>query len=346
MEILSKTGVAIEDLFGISGLDIYWYGIMIAIGFACAFFMCSFFCKKAGLKSDTPTDLLIIAIIGAIVGARLYYVAFSWNHFYVPGSFIETLKNIADIRSGGLAIYGGIIGGVIGIAIYAKAKKTNLLRLLDTAAAPLALGQAFGRWGNFFNQEAHGALVENPKMQFFPYAVYIDSPRAGEPAGWYQATFFYESLWCLIICAVLVFVFFKRKYNGQSVLAYFSLYGFERGIVEWLRTDQLLIGSVPVSAILSIALCVASVVLLLVLHFKKYTNETVLKEASPIEESAAASNGVSQEIQDNAEYSTASCGGEENNSSEDKTAKICNSEEKCTESAAEDVTEKDNKTEE
>jgi len=147
----------------------------------------------------------------------------------------------------------------------------NLLKIIDIAAAPLALGQAIGRWGNFFNQEAHGAQVVDPKLQFFPYAVFLDSPKGGEPVGWYQATFFYESLWCLLLCAFLIFMFRKQKYNGQLVLFYFALYGLERGIVEWLRTDQLKIFGIPVSAILSLVLCIAAVVLLIIAKVKNYT---------------------------------------------------------------------------
>lgn len=150
------------------------------------------------------------------------------------------------------------------------------MQLLDICAAPLALGQAIGRWGNFFNQEAHGALVENPSLQFFPYAVYLDDPKGLDPAGWYQATFFYESVWCLGICIFLTWFFFRQKYHGQLTLLYFALYGFERGIVEWLRTDQLTVGNIPVSAVLSIVLCLAAIVILVVLRIKNYTTEMPL----------------------------------------------------------------------
>ncbi len=269
MDFLAKTGVLFEDFLGISGFDIYWYGLLIATGFLLAFFVTSFFCKKRNYKGDLTTDMLIICIIGAVVGARLYYVIFSWKTFYIKGNFVETLYNIMNIRQGGLAIYGGIIGSIIGLLIYAKIKKYRLLSLLDVCAPSLALGQAIGRWGNFFNQEAHGALVENPDLQFFPYAVYLDDPKGLDPAGWYQATFFYESMWCLLIFAVLFILFFKQKYNGQITLWYLALYGFERGIVEWLRTDQLQVAGIPVSAILSICLCVLALTAIVILKIKK-----------------------------------------------------------------------------
>lgn len=270
MSFLTKTGILIENFLGIDGFDIYWYGVLIASAFLLAFFITNFFCKKRGYKNDLTTDMLIICIIGAIVGARLYYVIFSWSDFYIKGNFIETIKNVINIRQGGLAIYGGIIGSILGLAIYSKTKKMPLLSLLDVCAPSLALGQAIGRWGNFFNQEAHGALVENPDLQFFPYAVYLDNPKGSDPIGWYQATFFYESMWCLLIFVVLFCLFFKQKYHGQITLWYLALYGFERGIVEWLRTDQLTIGTVPVSAILSIILCITATAILIVLKIKNY----------------------------------------------------------------------------
>ncbi|MBE7092293.1 MAG: prolipoprotein diacylglyceryl transferase [Clostridiales bacterium] len=273
MSFLAKTGVLFENFLGISGFDIYWYGVLIAFGFLLAFINTSFLCKKRGYPSDLTVDMLIICIIGAIVGARTYYVIFQWKSYFVPGDIIATIGKIIDIRQGGLAIYGGIIGCVIGLSFYAWRKKYNWFSLLDVCAGSLALGQAIGRWGNFFNQEAHGALVENTSLQFFPYAVYLDSPKGTEPAGWYQATFFYESLWCFLIFAVLCLLFFKQKYYGQITLTYLALYGFERGIVEWLRTDQLTIGSVPVSAILSIVLCISATITLLILAIKKYKQE-------------------------------------------------------------------------
>lgn len=266
--------------FSLGKIDIYWYGVLIAAGFVIAYFIYSLLAKKRNFPKDMPSDVLICSILGAIVGARLYYVVFEWNTFFVQGDFKQTALNILDVRHGGLAIYGGIIGAVICLAIYAKIKKFSLLKITDVATVPLVLGQAIGRWGNFFNQEAHGALVTNEKLQFFPYAVYLDSPKDTSVVGWYQATFFYESVWCLIVFGILLFLFFKQKYNGQLLLSYLALYGLERGIVEWLRTDQLLIGNVPVSAILSILLCITSFTLLIIFKAKKHTASLTAEEAS------------------------------------------------------------------
>ena len=277
MSFLAKTGVAIENFLGL-GIDVYWYGILIAGGFFLAFLLSTFLSKKRAYPEDLITDLLLLSVLGAVVGARLYYVIFAWDHFYVPGSIGETLKNIVNVRQGGLAIFGGIIGGILLMTVYAKVKKYKVWELTDMAAASLALGQAIGRWGNFFNQEAHGALVENPRWQFFPYAVYLDDPKGMEPAGWYQATFFYESLWCLLMAGILVWVFLHAKYRGQASLTYFALYGLERGIVEWLRTDQLLIGSLPVSALLSLVLFLVSTAALILLKIKGYTSPILFEE--------------------------------------------------------------------
>ncbi len=298
MKLLSVSKILFEDFLGIDGLDIHWYGVLIATGFLLAFFLTNFFCKKRGYKKDLTADMLIICIIGAILGARLYYVIFSWSHFYVPGDFGETFMNIINIRQGGLAIYGGIIGSIIGLSIYAFVKKINLLALLDVCAPSLALGQAIGRWGNFFNQEAHGSLVTDPDLQFFPYAVYLDNPAEKDiPVGWYQATFFYESIWCLIICVTLFFIFRKQKYTGQITLMYLALYGFERGIVEWLRTDQLKVFGMPVSALLSIALCLIATTILIILKVKKVENPLPYykKGEAPISEQVEATEEVPKE---------------------------------------------------
>ena len=117
MSFLSKTGVMIENFLGIDGFDLYWYGVCIATGVLLAFLLASYQCKRRGYKSDLAIDMLIAVLIGAVIGARGYYVIFEWNRYFVSGDIVATLKNIVDIRSGGLAIYGGIIGGVAALAL-------------------------------------------------------------------------------------------------------------------------------------------------------------------------------------------------------------------------------------
>lgn len=268
------------DVFvSVNGFDIKWYGVTMMLGFVAAFILCNWFCKKRKFPDGMSTDLLLCAIIGGVIGARSYYVIFRWENYYVAGNFGATLRRIFDIRSGGLAIYGGVIGAVAAILIFSCIKKYKFISILDLCAAPLALGQAIGRWGNFFNQEAHGALVENPSLQFFPYAVYLNDPHGHVPEapGWYQATFFYESVWCLLLAGLLVWLFFKQKYRGQAVLVYLAVYGAERAVVESFRTDSLMLASFRVSALLSAILCATAVVLLIVFAVQK-RNNTVIYE--------------------------------------------------------------------
>lgn len=263
----SFDGVAFE-LFG---RNIYWYGIIIAAGVLVGFLIATHDVKRRGLPSDLSTDMVIWAMIFAIVFARLYYVIFDPNHHFT--TFWEIIK----ISDGGLAIYGGIIGGIIGLFICSRIKKKKLSLLFDIAAPCLAIGQAFGRWGNFMNQEAFGNPVTNPALQWFPYAVYFNNPKGTSPvtglpfeAGWYQATFFYESLWCLLICVFILIYRKRQRFSGELALWYFFLYGLERTFVELLRQDQLKLWNtdIPVSSLLSAVLVIVSAVLLVLGHIK------------------------------------------------------------------------------
>ena len=254
---------------------IRWYALFIVTGMIFAVLYTAYRSKHEGIVFDTILDFAIFTIPVGIIGARLYYVFFDWVDIMVNHK-VNTYQSFMDviaIWNGGLAIYGGVIFGTITIFVVAKVKKLSaktLLKITDAAGPGVMMAQAIGRWGNFFNQEAHGGAVTNPDWQFFPYAVYIDSPKGAEEVGWYQATFFYESVWCLIIFGVLLYLFFRQKYYGQLTLWYLALYGFERGIVEWLRTDQLTVGGLPVSALLSIVLFVGATTALIVLKIKKY----------------------------------------------------------------------------
>ena len=236
-------------MFGISrsaltlfGFELRWYGVLIALGVLGAVLLAWRREEKLGLAKETTLDLALICVPVGIVCARLYYVLFSWDYYALHPA------EILDIRSGGLAIYGGVIGGVLAGWIYSRVKKIPFGTLADLVAPGLALAQAVGRWGNFLNQEAYGAAVTNPRLQFFPLSVYI------EGSGWHWATFFYESLWCALICAFLLNAekrgYFKRK--GDTFLWYLFLYALERCLVEGLRTDSLYIGPLRVSQALSL----------------------------------------------------------------------------------------------
>ena len=158
----------VHNLFGIEGFNIAWYGVIIGIGMLLATSIASLRAVRAGYKSDLIIDFVLFGIPIGIICARLYYVVFEWEYYG------QHLDKIFAIREGGLAIYGGVIGGILTAIFFAKVNKFPLLRLLDFVMPSLALGQAIGRWGNFTNQEAFGNLITDPKLQFFPYGVYID----------------------------------------------------------------------------------------------------------------------------------------------------------------------------
>ena len=226
----------------IFGFTIHWYGVLIALGVLGAVLLAWFREQRLGLKKETTLDLALICVPVGILCARLYYVLFSWDYYAAHPA------KILDLRGGGLAIYGGVIGGVLAGWIYSRVKKVSFGTLTDLVAPGLALAQAVGRWGNFLNQEAYGAAVTNAKMQFFPLSVYI------EGSGWHYATFFYESAWCALICILLLTAerrgFFRKK--GDTFLWYLFLYALERCLVEGLRTDSLYIGPLRVSQALSL----------------------------------------------------------------------------------------------
>ena len=234
----------VHDLFGIEGFNIAWYGVIIGVGMIIAVTIAAFRAVKDGYQSDLIIDFILFAIPIGIVCARLYYVIFEWEYYG------QNLSKIFAIREGGLAIYGGVIGGLITAIVFCKVNKFSLLNLLDLVMPSLLLGQAIGRWGNFMNQEAFGNLITNPDLQFFPYGVYIE--RLGE---WHQATFFYESMSNLILFILMMLIVRKVKKDGWMIVMYFMGYGCIRFFIEGLRADSLyLIPGVRVSQLLSAAL--------------------------------------------------------------------------------------------
>ncbi len=248
--------------FNLFGLSVNWYGIIIAFATLLAILLCSKEAKRVGLNPDSIVDLALLCIPIAIVFARIYYIVFEWGTFY-SGSFVGFLKNAVNIRSGGLAIYGAIIGGLLAVFIYSRWKKIAFWKLVDIIVPSLILAQGLGRWGNFFNQEAYGNVITNPAWQFFPAAVFI--PATG---NWHMATFFYESAWCILAFFVLLWFQRRSKRNGNVFALYLVLYGFERMIVEGWRMDSLWWGSFRVSQVLSGVMFAAGLIYLLVQHFR------------------------------------------------------------------------------
>ncbi len=235
--------------FSAFGLPVRWYGIMIALGVLFATVIACAREQKLGLKKDSAVNLILIALPAAIVCARLYYVAFSWD------TYRDNLWEILHVRGGGLALYGGLIGGVLAGVLYARRSRVSVGRMADLAAPAIAIGQAFGRWGNFFNQEAYGAAIADPALRFFPVGVYIQAE-----SGWFYATFFYESTWCLLLCGALLLAERRNGFRkpGDTMLWYGFGYALERVAVEALRTDSLYWGAVRVSQLVS-ALLLAGV---------------------------------------------------------------------------------------
>lgn len=234
---LNINNIAINIL----GIDISWYAILIVLAFIIAILFCKKDDGKYNIKFETILELMVFIIPISIICARIYYVAFKLDYY------MQKPTEIFNIRNGGLAIYGGIIGAIITIVIYCKIKKINILDIMDYIVPYLALGQAIGRWGNFFNIEAYGTETTNIfRMGIIENGIYKEV----------HPTFLYESMCNLIIFIILYNLRNKRKYKGQLTYTYFALYGFIRTIIEGLRTDSLMIGNFRISQILSIILCI------------------------------------------------------------------------------------------
>lgn len=219
-------------MFNIFGINIYWYAFLIVFSIILGIIICKKNEGKFGIKFDNILDLLIYVLPISIICARLYYVIFSINLYW------QNPLEIFNIRDGGLAIYGGIIGAVITILIYCKKKKISNLDMLDYVAPCLALGQCIGRWGNFFNVEAHGEITKSLfRMGIIENGNYIEV----------HPTFLYESIGTLIIFIVLMILQRKRKFKGQITYIYLVMYSFIRALIENLRTDSLIVMNFRVS---------------------------------------------------------------------------------------------------
>lgn len=226
------------------GKDIYWYGIIICIGFVLAALYVNARVKEFGCTSDNLMDCLIICVPVGIICARIYYVAFEWEYYS------QHPNEIIAVWNGGIAIYGAVIGVVIALYGYSRVKKIPFASLCDLAAFGLLIGQCIGRWGNFVNGEAHGGPTD------LPWGMSIDGAAAVHP------TFLYESLWNLVGFIALHFYSKKRKFPGEMALLYVAWYGLGRAWIEGLRTDSLYIGTVRVSQGLAAVSCIVAVALL------------------------------------------------------------------------------------
>jgi len=239
--------------FSVFGYDIMWYGVIIGSGFMLAALYAVIHAKEFELDTDFIMDILIWCLPAAIIGARLYYVAFRWEYFS------QDLSRILNIRGGGLAFYGGFLGGVLGGAIVCKLKKRRFMPTLDMACIVFPLAQSIGRWGNFMNCEAFGGPTD------LPWGMSINGASPVHP------TFLYESIWNFIGFLLLHKYSKKRKFDGEMALLYLAWYGFGRMFIEGMRTDSLYIGStnIRVSQLLAFIFFIVGAGLLCYMHMSK-----------------------------------------------------------------------------
>ncbi len=258
--------------FRIFNMPIYWYGIIIAFAFLVCVLWAMKDSKKFDLVPDTVIDLMLFAVPAAIICARLYYVIFTWE------DFSSDLSQIFNTRNGGLAIYGGVIGGVIVAYFVAKHKKISTFKFFDFAIPYVALGQAIGRWGNFFNQEAFGTNTSLPWGMTSPVTKAYLTNHAKEildlngiivnPDLPVHPTFLYESILDFAVFAFLLWMRKKKKFDGEVFCLYFLTYSLGRAFIEGLRTDSLMIGSFRASQLLSVLLVIAFAVFIVYKRIK------------------------------------------------------------------------------
>ncbi len=249
--------------FSIGSVDIQWYGVIISVGMILALVFGFSQMKKYGLNPDRVIDCVIGGIVGGIVGARAYYVIMAWE------DYADNPASIFNIRQGGLAIYGGIIGSLLVGLTIAKFKKVKVLPLLDIVGMSFLIGQGIGRWGNFTNQEAFGSNTTLPwgmsgGLVQSHIATMIDQGKSIDMYQTVHPCFLYESIWCILGFIVLFLISKHRKFDGQMFLLYLVWYGLGRSVIEGLRMDSLMLGNIRVSQALSVVLVLVSVILLIV----------------------------------------------------------------------------------
>lgn len=258
-----KNGFSLDRvLFKIPGTDfsIYWYGFLIALGILIAMIYGFKKMKSFGIDPDRATDAVIGGLVGAVIGARIYYILFNSE---------ISMSDFFDFRNGGLAIYGGIIGALLVGGIVAKLRNLKLTALLDVVAPCFLIGQAIGRWGNFFNQEAFGTNTDLPwgMMSFKTMNFIAENDYLGGTMSVYAPVhpcFLYESLWC-ILGFVLIHLYMKhRKFDGELFLMYIGWYGLGRFFIESIRTDSLYLANIKVSQLLAAVCFIASIILIIV----------------------------------------------------------------------------------
>ncbi|HIR92377.1 MAG TPA: prolipoprotein diacylglyceryl transferase [Candidatus Egerieimonas intestinavium] len=281
-------GIHLEHVgksISIFGFPIAYYGIIIVTGMVIALWMDCHEAKRLGENPDTFWDMGMIGILAGVVGARLYYVIFAWDNYK------DNLLEIFNLRHGGLAIYGGVIGGFLGLYIFGRIKKLNFAQQVDVAAPCLLIGQIMGRWGNFFNREAFGGYTDGLFAMQLPVSAVRQNEITQQMWDHLQTvngvdmiqvhpTFLYESLWNLALLIFILLYRKHRKFKGQIFLIYLIGYGLGRAWIEGLRTDQLLLPGVglPVSQLLSVLLVIVGAALMIFMG-RRAKKQTADKEA-------------------------------------------------------------------
>ncbi|MBL4935372.1 prolipoprotein diacylglyceryl transferase [Clostridium sp. YIM B02515] len=246
--------------FNLFGIDVRWYGILISLGMIIGILLTSYTCNIRQLSYDSMMDIILISLPAAIVGARAYYVLFNLPYYSANPS------EIINIRQGGLAIHGGVIFALIAAYIYTRKKKLSLLSYADAAAPSLILAQAIGRWGNFFNQEAHGGQVSYQFISHFPKFIQKGMYIEG---AYYHPTFLYESLWNILVFIVLIVIIKRTSKKGIVFFTYVGLYSLGRFVIEGLRTDSLMLGPIRVAQLVSLSGIIVCLIYFYFIYYRK-----------------------------------------------------------------------------
>ena len=257
--------------FNIFGFNVYYYSLCILLGVIVAYILITREGKKQGLPKEFISDLIFYTLIIGILGARVYYCIFNLDYYLANPS--EILK----IYNGGLAIHGGVIAGLIFVYFYTKKKNVSFIKILDIVAPAVIIAQSFGRWGNFFNQEAHGGITtyQNLKNMHIPEFIINGMHIEGK---YYYPTFFFESIWCLIGFIILMIARKNKNLRkGFQIGFYFIWYGIGRFFIETLRTDSLMFFGLKIAQIVSLIGIIIGIIIIVTNRNKKYYNEMEVK---------------------------------------------------------------------
>lgn len=246
--------------FSIGGFDIRWYGILIATGMILGILISNYNCKWRDVDYDNLLNIVLLAIPIGIIGARLYYVVFEFDNY--KNNIIDAF----NIRNGGLAIHGGLIFAIVTALIYTTRKKLSFIKFADVAAPSIILAQALGRWGNFFNQEAHGDAVSYEFIKHFPVFIQNGMNINGI---YYNPTFLYESVWNILIFIILMIMLRKSKTNGIVFFSYLGLYSIGRFVIEGMRTDSLMLGNIRMAQLVSLSGVVIWIIFLFFNYYRR-----------------------------------------------------------------------------